>query len=160
MKRAFLLFLGLLGLGKAVSPGDPAPILEAVDSYGRKVDFRGKWVVLWFYPKAKSPGCTAQAKRYAELYEAFKALGAEVFGVSHDPAQEQCGFVERLALKGGMIPDPQGTLARAYGVKSLFGFYSRDTFLISPEGRVEKVWRNVNPFKDADTVLAYLRARR
>ena len=45
-------------------------------------------------------------------------------------------------------------------MKSLFGFYSRDTFLISPEGRVEKVWRNVNPFKDADTVLAYLRARR
>jgi peroxiredoxin Q/BCP len=58
-----------------------------------------------------------------------------------------------------MLPDPQGRLARAYGVRSLFGFYSRDTFLLNPEGRVQKIWWGVNPFKDADTVLAYLRER-
>ncbi|GAA5335423.1 MULTISPECIES: peroxiredoxin [Thermus] len=153
---AFLLLLGFLR-AQALAPGDKAPILEAQDSYGRPVDFRGSYVVLWFYPKAKSPGCTAQAKRYSELYEEFRNLGVRVYGVSHDPANEQCDFIEKLSLKGGMIPDPQGRLARAYGVRSLFGFYSRDTFLLNPEGRVEKIWRGVNPFKDADTVLAYLR---
>lgn len=159
MRGLLFLLLGLLGQGKAVKPGEPAPILEATDSYGRRVEFRGRWTVLWFYPKAKSPGCTAQAKRYSELHQAFQAMGAQVFGVSHDPAREQCAFVEDLALKGGMIPDPKGRLARAFGVQSLLGFYSRDTFLLSPEGRVEQVWRGVNPFKDADTVLAYLRAK-
>ncbi|GLV47289.1 peroxiredoxin [Thermus sp. LT1-2-5] len=153
-----LLFLGFLR-AQALAPGDPAPLLEAQDSYGRPVDFRGSYVVLWFYPKAKSPGCTAQAKRYSELYEAFQSLGVRVYGVSHDPAKEQCDFVEHLSLKGGMIPDPQGRLARAYGVRSLLGFYSRDTLLLNPEGRVERIWRRMNPFTDADTVLAYLRER-
>jgi peroxiredoxin Q/BCP len=153
-----LLFLGFLRAA-ALAPGDKAPVLEAKDSYGRPVDFRGSYVVLWFYPKAKSPGCTAQAKRYSELYPEFQKLGARVYGVSHDPAQEQCDFVEKLALKGGMIPDPEGRLARAFGVRSLFGFYSRDTILLNPEGRVERIWRSVNPFQDADTVLAYLRGK-
>lgn len=58
-----------------------------------------------------------------------------------------------------MIPDPEGRLARAYGVRNLFGFYSRDTILLNPEGRIERIWRGVNPFKDADTVLAYLKER-
>ncbi|WP_038045960.1 peroxiredoxin [Thermus caliditerrae] len=153
-----LFFLGLFK-AQALAPGDKAPILEATDSYGRPVDLRGSYVVLWFYPKAKSPGCTAQAKRYTELYPEFQRLGARVFGVSHDPASEQCDFVEKLALKGGMIPDRDGRLARAYGVRNLFGFYSRDTILLNPEGRIERIWRGVNPFKDADTVLAYLRER-
>ncbi len=103
---AFLLCLGFLRAA-ALSPGDKAPLLEAEDSYGRPVDLKGSYVVLWFYPKAKSPGCTAQAKRYSELYPEFQRLGARVYGVSHDPAAEQCDFVEKLALKGGMIPDPQ-----------------------------------------------------
>ncbi|WP_051946811.1 peroxiredoxin [Thermus amyloliquefaciens] len=153
-----LLLLGFLRT-QPLAPGDKAPILQARDSYGRPVDLRGSWAVLWFYPKARSPGCTAQAKRYSELYGEFQRLGVQVFGVSHDPASEQCAFLERLALQGGMIPDRDGRLARAYGVRSLFGLYSRDTFLIHPEGRIERVWRGVNPFKDADTVLAYLKER-
>ncbi len=156
----FLLGLfGLLGRAQALKPGDPAPRLQGVDSYGNPVNLRGSWVVLWFYPRAKSPGCTAQAKRYTELYPEFQRLGVRVYGVSHDPAGEQCDFVEKLRLKGGMIPDPKGEWARAYGVRSLFGFYSRDTVLINPEGRVEQVWRNVNPFRDADQVLEYLQSR-
>jgi len=144
---------------KPLAPGNPAPLLEARDSYGNPVDLRGSWVVLWFYPKAQSPGCTAQAKRYSELYPEFQRLGVRVYGVSHDPASAQCAFVEKLALKGGMLPDPEGRLARAYGVRSLLGFYSRDTVLINPDGRIEQVWRGVNPFRDADQVLDYLRKR-
>ncbi|TBH20039.1 peroxiredoxin [Thermus thermamylovorans] len=158
MHPVVLLLWGFLR-ARALAPGDKAPLLQAQDSYGRPVDLRGTWAVLWFYPKAHSPGCTFQAKRYSELYEEFRRLGVQVYGVSHDPASEQCAFLERLALQGGMIPDRDGRLARAYGVRSLFGFYSRDTVLIHPEGRIERVWRGVNPLKDADTVLAYLKGR-
>ena len=58
-------------------------------------------MVLWFYPEAKSPGCTAQAKRDSELYPEFQRLGARVYGVSHNPAREPCSFLEKLALQGG-----------------------------------------------------------
>jgi len=133
---AFLLCLGFLRAA-ALSPGDKAPLLEAQDSYGRPVDLRGSYVVLWFYPKAKSPGCTAQAKRYSELYPEFQRLGARVYGLSHDPAAEQCDFVEKLALRGRMIPDPEGRLARAYGVRSLPVSRSQRRFtpLVRWEGR-------------------------
>lgn len=154
-----------------LKPGDPAPLPSVQDAHGQTVDLaelvrQGRYIVLWFYPKAHSPGCTAQGKRYAELQEEFRRLGAEVFGVSADPAAEQCRFIERLALQGRMIPDRSGALGRAFGVGgflgvgALLGLYSRDTILINPEGKVERVWRNVNPFRDAEEVLAYLRARR
>ncbi|RDI96523.1 peroxiredoxin [Meiothermus sp. QL-1] len=153
-----------------LKPGDPAPLLQLQDARGQTVDLaelvrQGYYVVLWFYPKANSPGCSAQGKRYAELYDEFTRLGALVFGVSRDSEEAQCGFMERLALKGGMIPDRSGALGRAFGVGGflglggLLGLYSRDTVLINPEGRVEQVWRNVNPFRDAQVVLEYLKRR-
>ena len=153
-----------------LKPGDPAPLLQVPDALGRTVDLaelvqQGRYVVLWFYPKANSPGCTVQGKRYAELHQAFRQLGAEVFGVSRDPASAQCNFLDKLALEGGLIPDPSGRLGQAFGVGglwglgSLLGLYSRDTVLINPQGRVEQVWRNVNPFRDALVVLEYLKSR-
>lgn len=159
----WVLILSIFG-ARAIAPGDLAPLPKVTDSYGKPVDLAevaksGKYIVLWFYPKASSPGCSAQGKRYAELYEEFARYNVEIFGVSHDPAAEQCEFIEKLALKGAMIPDREGTLARAYKVNSFFGFYARDTFLINPQGTIEKVWRSVNPFKDADTVLAYLKQK-
>lgn len=149
---------------RGVSVGDPAPLLEVEDSYGKKVNLQslvkqGKYVVLWFYPRAKSPGCSMQGKRYAELYDELRSLGAEVFGVSSDPASEQCDFIDKLALKGGQLPDPSGELARAYKVKSILGFYNRDTIIIGPDGKVVAAYRSVNPFKDADTVLAFLKGK-
>ncbi|GEM86779.1 peroxiredoxin [Meiothermus granaticius] len=164
MKLAFaVLMLGALG-ARGLAQGEPAPLLKVQDSYGKPVDFAqltaaGEYILLWFYPKAKSPGCTAQGKRYAELYPEFQRLKVAVFGVSHDPAAEQCAFIEQLALKGGMLPDRDGRIAKAFQVGGLFGFYNRDTVLINPQGRIERVWRGVNPFKDADTVLEYLRSK-
>lgn len=153
-----------------VKPGDPAPLLQVQDAKGRTIDLaellrQGRYVVLWFFPKANSPGCSAQGKKYAELHEEFRQLGAEVFGVSKNPASAQCSFMDKLALEGGLIPDSSGQLGRAFGVGgflglgSLLGLYNRDTILINPQGRVEQVWRNVNPFRDAEAVLAYLKAR-
>lgn len=129
------------------------------DAFGEELDLgeltREGWLVLFFYPRAGSPGCSLQARRYAALREEFRRLGATVVGVSPDRAEAQCGFAERTGL--AMVPDPEGELARAYGVRRFFGILSRDTFLINREGRVEKIWRRTNPLRDADRVLAYLR---
>lgn len=159
--RRFLWILLLMAPALALVPGDPVNLPKVQDSYGKPVDLAarvkaGKYLLFWFYPKASSPGCTAQGKRYAELYGEFEALGVEIFGVSADPAAEQCAFIEQMALKGAMLPDRDGSLARLFKVGGLFGFYNRDTILVNPQGRVERIWRNVNPFRDADTVLAYV----
>jgi peroxiredoxin Q/BCP len=161
MRRLWWITL-LLAPVLALAPGDPVALPKVQDSYGRPVDLAaiargGKYLLFWFYPKANSPGCTAQGKRYAELYNEFDRLGVEIFGVSSDPAAEQCAFIEQMALKGAMLPDKNGTLARLFKVGGFFGFYSRDTILVNPQGRIERIWRNVNPFRDADTVLAYMR---
>lgn len=153
-----------------LKPGDPAPLMQVQDAQGCSVDLaelvkQGRYIVLWFYPKASSPGCTAQGKQYADLLDAFRQLGAEVFGVSADPASAQCRFIDQLALGGGMIPDPDGKVGRAFGVGGWLGFglllglYNRDTILINPQGRIEKIWRNVNPFQDARRVLEYLKSK-
>ncbi len=150
--------------------GDIAPLPKLEDSHGRTIDLahlvhQGRYIVLWFYPKASSPGCSAQAKRYADFFDEFKENGAEVFGVSADPPAAQCSFIDQMALKGGMIPDPSGAVGRAFGVGGWMGFglllgmYNRDTILINPQGRIEKIWRNVNPYKDAQVVLEYLKSK-
>ncbi len=131
------------------------------DAFGEEVDLAARaregWVVLFFYPKAGSPGCSLQARRYAALRDEFQRLGASVFGVSTDRAEVQCRFAERTGV--GMIPDPNGELAQAYGVRRMLGRCSRDTILINREGRVEKIWRRTSPLQDADRVLAYLRTK-
>lgn len=162
--RNLLCLLALLTPAWAQKIGDPVNLPKVQDSYNKPVDLpalaqEGRYLLFWFYPKALSPGCSAQGKRYAELYDEFKKLGVEVFGVSADPGAEQCAFIEKLALKGGMIPDKSGTLARLFGVGGFFGFYNRDTILVNPQGRIEQIWRGVNPFRDADTVLAYLKEK-
>lgn len=150
--------------------GESAPLLKLEDSYGKTIDLaqlvqQGRYIVLWFYPKASSPGCTAQGKRYADFFDEFKQNGAEVFGVSADPAAAQCSFIDQMALKGGMISDPSGAVGRAFGVGGWMGFglllgmYNRDTILINPQGKIEKIWRNVNPFRDAQIVLEYLKSK-
>ena len=162
MRPFLVLALLPLSLALALAPGDPVRLPKVTDSYGRVVDLEalargGKYLVFWFYPKANTPGCSAQAKRYAELHGEFQRLGVEVFGVSADPPEEQCAFVERLAFKGAMIPDRKGELARIFGVGRFFGLYARDTILVNPQGRVEAVWRNVKPLDDPDRVLAHVR---
>ena len=150
--------------------GQPAPLLKAQDSFGKMVDFaevvkQGKYILLWFYPKANSGGCTVQGKRYADLYGTFRAKGVEVFGVSADPASAQCSFIDKLSSQGAMLPDDSHSIGKAFGVSGFLGFglvlgmYNRDTILVNPQGRIEQIWRNVNPFKDADTVLGYLEAK-
>ncbi len=161
MKNLWFFLLMLMPVF-AVAPGDSVSLPIIQDSYSKPIDLgaklqQGKYLVFWFFPKSLSPGCTAQAKRYTDLYSELQQAGAEIYGVSSDPSAEQCDFIEKLSLKGAMLPDKDGVLSKLFGVGGLFGFYNRDTILVGPKGRIEQIWRGVNPFNDADTVLAYLK---
>jgi thioredoxin-dependent peroxiredoxin len=165
MKQFWLIFLSgviTMALTQSLKEGEEAflPMLE--DSYGETINLAdtpatGGWLVLWFYPKAMTSGCSLQAKRYSDLTSELEAANIRAFGISHDNAEEQCEFIESMRLSGQMLPDTDGALAAAYGVVGVF--YNRDTVLINPDGKIEKIWRNVNPVDDADRVLEYVKAQ-
>ncbi len=169
MKFWFILFLGVMtmalitmALTQPLNEGDAAFLPTLRDSYGETVNLAnvptsGQWLVLWFYPKALTSGCSLQAKRYSDLNAELAALSIRAYGISHDNAEEQCAFIESMKLSGQMLPDTDGALAAAYGVSGVF--YNRDTVLINPAGKVEKIWRNVNPADDADRVLEYVKTQ-
>jgi thioredoxin-dependent peroxiredoxin len=164
-KRFSIFLLGMvmtMALGQSLSEGDAAFLPALEDSYGKTVNLAdippaGHWLVLWFYPKAMTSGCSLQAKRYSDLSREFEAADIRTYGISHDNAEEQCEFIESMKLSGQMLPDTAGELATAYGVAGVF--YNRDTVLINPEGNIEKIWRSVNPVDDADKVLEYVKSQ-
>lgn len=152
----FALFLLACAMAQTLNEGDRAYLPTLKDSYSNTINLSelassGKWIALWFYPKALTPGCSIQAKHYTDMSQTLADAHIQAFGVSADNPDEQCHFIEELKLSGQMLPDSDGSLAKAYGVNGVF--YSRDTILISPEGVVEKIWRSVNPSTDADNVL-------
>ncbi len=147
-----------------VEVGGPAPDFEATAHTGEKVrlgDFKGRIVVLYFYPRAMTPGCTREGVRFNELLEEFERLGAVVLGVSTDPVEVNRRFAERMGFKFKLLSDPEGNIARTYGVlrgegKSLSA--ERVTFVIDREGRVRAVLRNIRPAeKHADLALEEVR---
>jgi thioredoxin-dependent peroxiredoxin len=164
-KRLYIFLLGMVTtmvLSQSLTEGDTAFLPTLEDSYGKTVNLAeipatGQWLALWFYPKAMTSGCSLQAKRYSDLAIAFEAANIRTYGISHDNAEEQCEFIESMKLSGQMLPDTDGALATAYGVVGVF--YNRDTVLINPGGKIEKIWRSVNPVDDADRVLEYVKSQ-
>ena len=138
--------IGMLGLASAadLKEGAKAPAFEALDQNGvqvRLADFQGKSaVVLYFYPKDDTPGCTAQACSLRDGFQAIKAAGAVVLGVSADTSQSHKAFAEKFHLPFSILADPDKRIIEAYGVKMpLLGFAKRVTFLIDRQGIVRKV---------------------
>src|SRR5699024_5184204 len=128
-------------------------------------DFAGKRVVLYFYPKDNTPGCTRQACAFAGAYEAFRELDAVVIGVSKDSVASHQKFAEKYGLPFILLSDPELSAIQAYGVwqeKKLYGKVSmgvvRSTFIIGSDGMVEKVMPKVKPDTNAADVLSYLQA--
>jgi peroxiredoxin len=123
-----------------LSPGQPAPDFQAPTTDGRQVqlaDYRGRHLVLYFFPKAFTPGCTKEAQRFRDNHSEIRALGADVLGVSMDAHDVQCRFVEAQGTRFPMIGDAEGVIARAYGVKrALLPIAKRVTFVIDPAGRI------------------------
>jgi peroxiredoxin len=121
-----------------ISIGDAAPDFEALTTDGRKFrlsDLRGKPVVLYFFPKAFTPGCTIEAKQFAEASPEFEARGAAVVGISTDDHQTQCDFAASVGAKYPMIGDPTGAIARTYDVIwPLMKLTKRVTYVIDAAG--------------------------
>lgn len=146
--------------------GDPAPDFSATTQTGQPISlaqFRGKPVVLYFYPKDDTPGCTKEACGFRDQFDQFKAKGAVVLGVSTDPASSHEKFARKHNLPFLLLADPDKTIVRAYGVwgrkqragRSYQGTH-RVTFLIGPDGRIKRIWPKVNPDTHAQEVLAAL----
>ena len=150
-----------------LDPGIQAPDFTLPDKDGNPVtlsDYRGKKVILYFYPKDNTPGCTRQACAFAGAYEEFKTLDAVVIGVSKDSVASHQKFAEKYDLPFVLLSDPELTAIQAYGVwqeKKLYGKVSmgvvRFTYVIDKNGVIEKVMPKVKPDTNAAEILDYLR---
>lgn len=164
----FLIFFAAwLFPAHAASPptaGSPAPDFVLPDAAGqerRLAEWRSKWLVLYFYPKDDTTGCTTEAKNFRDSANQLRELNAAVVGVSLDDAGSHRAFAERYGLPFPLLVDENGEVARRYGALSDFGlirFARRYTFLIDPEGRVAKVYLQVDADRHAAEVLADIRA--
>lgn len=147
--------------------GTKAPEFTLPDQDGNPVslsDFAGKKVVLYFYPRDNTPGCTRQACAFAAAYEDFQKLDAVVIGVSKDSAASHRKFAEKHGLPFILLADPELTVLQAYDVwqeKKLYGKVSmgvvRSTYIIDENGVIEKAMPKVKPDTNAAEILAYLR---
>ena len=127
-------------------------------------DYRGFWLVLYFYPKDNTPGCTTEGVDFNRLYPKFRALGAEVLGVSRDSARSHQGFCAKHGFAFDLVSDTDESLCRLFDVirpKKLYGRdyvgIDRSTFLVDPAGRVAAEWRGVRVPGHADEVLRALK---
>jgi peroxiredoxin Q/BCP len=146
--------------------GAVAPGFTASTNGGGRVslsDFKGRNVVLYFYPRDNTPGCTKEACAFRDEFAAFKKQGAVVLGVSTDSAKSHDKFADQHKLPFTLVSDEDKEIVRAYGVwgqksflgKKYQGTY-RVTFLIGPDGRIKKIWPAVKPAEHAKEVLAAL----
>lgn len=146
--------------------GDAAPAFSAETSGGGKVSlagFKGKNVILYFYPRDDTPGCTKEACAFRDQFAEFKKRGAVVLGVSTDSVKAHDKFVEKFKLPFTLLADEDKKIVAAYGVWGEKSFMGRKylgthrvTFLIGPAGRIRKIWPAVKPDEHAAEVLAAL----
>lgn len=146
--------------------GDPAPEVTLPDEAGtihRLVDQRGRWTILYFYPKDDTPGCTVEACEFRDQIETIHERGADVWGISPQDAASKRAFREKFELPFTLLADARHEVAEAYGSwvekvnygRKYWGT-ARTTFLVAPDGRIAKVWPKVKPEGHAEDVLAAL----
>jgi len=146
--------------------GDVAPKFTVATNGGGKIslaDYKGRNVILYFYPKDDTPGCTKEACAFRDEFAQFQKKGAVVFGVSPDPLKSHDKFVEKFKLPFPLLADADKKIVEAYGVwgekvfmgRKYFGVH-RVTFLIGPDGKIKKIWPQVKPEEHAAEVLAAL----
>lgn len=146
--------------------GDRVPDRELLLGSGRSArlaDYRGRWLVLYFYPKDSTPGCTTEGGDFTRLHTQFRQAGAEILGVSRDSVKSHANFCAKQGFTFDLVSDADEALCRAFDViheKNLYGRkvlgIVRSTFLIDPQGRIARSWRGVKVPGHAETVLAAL----
>ena len=147
--------------------GQAAPAFSAPNQAGKLLtlaDYEGKWLVLYFYPKDSTPGCTTEATDFTHLAADFSALGAIILGVSPDSEKSHCKFIEKQSLAFDLLSDRDHQIAEAYGAWGLKKFMGkqylgilRSTFLIDPQGQLAYRWPTVKVKGHAEAVLAKLK---
>ncbi|HEX8738064.1 MAG TPA: thioredoxin-dependent thiol peroxidase [Pyrinomonadaceae bacterium] len=146
-----------------LNEGDIAPDFTTKDQNGKEVrlsDLRGQRVVLYFYPKDDTPGCTKQACSLRDSHDAFTEKGIKVLGVSNDDEASHQKFISKFSLPFDLLADTEKEIVNAYGVygeKNMYGKkymgINRTTFLIDEEGKIKKIFKKVNVDEHADEVL-------
>lgn len=142
--------------------GAPAPEFELPDQEGQLhslEDYRDQWVVLYFYPKDETPGCTTEACEFRDNIFAFRKLNAQILGVSLDDIESHKKFSENHGLPFPLLADTEGATADAYGVKTkMMGWTvaKRQTFIVDPDGNIARHYVKVDPDEHAAEVLADL----
>jgi len=133
-----------------------APDFELLDQTGSKhklSDYRGQWLLLYFYPKDDTPGCTAEACAIRDVWSDFKRAGIVVLGISHDSVESHAKFVDKYHLPFTVLSDPKKEVISAYQAKA--GFLTRRiSYLINPDGLIAKVYPKVSPKEHAGEILA------
>jgi thioredoxin-dependent peroxiredoxin len=141
--------------------GAPAPAFSLADQAGKTrslAEFRGKWLVLYFYPKDDTPGCTEQACKFRDDIFALTQLGAQVVGVSLDDSASHAEFARKYSLPFPLLADKNGVVTKSYGALPEGSRYAdRYTFLISPEGKVAKIYTSVDTSRHSAEVIEDLR---
>lgn len=147
----------------ALKPGDKAPAFSLPDQTGTEralTDYAGNWVLLYFYPKDDTPGCTKEACSIRDGWSAFKKAGIAVMGASTDSVKSHAKFVEKYDLPFTLLSDEKKELVEAYGVWGKKKFMGREyfgtkrwSFLIDPAGKIAKVYEDVKPADHAEEVL-------
>jgi len=156
------LVISLAASAHAATVGEPAPGFELADQYGEThslEDFRGKWLVVFFYPKADTPGCTTEACNFRDNIYAIRGAGAEVVGISVDSVEDQMKFSEKYKLPFTILSDTGGETCDDYGVLRSFGSMevaNRESFLVDPDGIVVKHYEKVSPDSHTQEVIADL----
>lgn len=150
----------------SVEVGKAAPQFSLKNQDGIEIslkDLKGKWVVLYFYPKDNTPGCTVEACDFSAALPDFKELDAVVLGVSPDSVKSHQNFIQKQNITFTLLSDEEKEVAKAYDVWKLKKNYGkeymgveRSTFLIDPEGKIAKIWRKVSVKGHADEVKAAL----
>ncbi len=136
---------------------DDAPSFELPDQTGKVhtlEDYKGQWVVLYFYPKNNTPGCTTEACEFRDNIFAFRRMNAQIIGVSLDDVESHKEFAEEYNLPFPLLADTEGTLAKSYDVLGYMGTMAkRQTFVINPEGKIAKHYEKVRPDVHSEEVL-------
>lgn len=162
MKKSIFIISLILSFGLFASDnwvGKKAPYFDLPDQSGvfhNLNDYKGKWLVLYFYPKDDTPGCTTEAQNFTKDYDSFKQLGAEIVGASLDDIESHKEFADKYSIPFTLLADKDEVMASAYGVIKkvpLMHYAKRQTFIITPTGFVAKFYEDVKASTHSQEVL-------
>jgi peroxiredoxin Q/BCP len=160
---AFYLFRVNVMAAPILKVGDDAPTFSLPDSLGNQVslnDYKSKWVVLYFYPKDDTPGCTTEACHFRDDFKLLESLGAKVIGISIDDSFSHKKFAEKYNLPFPLLSDASGEVADRYGALNNFlviKLAKRYTFLINPQGKIAKIYLSVDTSKHSQEIIEDLK---